>query len=457
MSPVLVAVEGPLKGHHFTIETDTSIGRGSSNTLQIEDTAISRYHCEILRVGESFLLRDLASRNGTFLNDEPIDERRLASGDKIRVGNSLFIFALELSRAATAAALDDLLTASTAMDISLEQGAETERRAETAPPDSGTIARHGMLGKSAPMRALYRQIDRAAPTEASVFITGESGTGKELVARALHRGSPRADEAFVVVNCAALPEALLESEFFGHEKGAFTGALAQHKGRFEIADGGTVFLDEIGEMPPALQAKLLRVLQEHEFERVGGTGPLRTDVRVIAATHRDVTTGIQQGTFREDLYYRLKVISLHVPALRQREEDILPLAQHFLRRFAKEFHREVSNFDDEARAWLLNYQWPGNVRELEHAIEQAVIMGSSNVVRAQDLRETVRSASDPSGPMTTRYHDALEETRREVILRALKQAGGVYTEAAKLLGIHPVHLHRLMRGMHLKSEIKRDS
>jgi DNA-binding NtrC family response regulator len=307
------------------------------------------------------------------------------------------------------------------------------------------------------MRALYRQIDRAAPTEASVFITGESGTGKELVARALHRGSPRADEAFVVVNCAALPEALLESEFFGHEKGAFTGALAQHKGRFEIADGGTVFLDEIGEMPPALQAKLLRVLQEHEFERVGGTGPLRTDVRVIAATHRDVTTGIQQGTFREDLYYRLKVISLHVPALRQREEDILPLAQHFLRRFAKEFHREVSSFDDEARAWLLSYQWPGNVRELEHAIEQAVIMGSSNVVRAQDLRETVRTAADPSGPTTTRYHDALDETRREVILRALKQAGGVYTEAAKLLGIHPVHLHRLMRGMHLKSEIKRDS
>ncbi|PYT19324.1 MAG: hypothetical protein DMG59_00710 [Acidobacteria bacterium] len=314
--------------------------------------------------------------------------------------------------------------------------------------------RHDMIGESEPMIEIYRQIDRAAPTAASILIQGESGTGKELVARAIHRNSLRALKPFVAINCAALTETLLESELFGHERGAFTGALNMRKGRFEAADGGTLFLDEIGEMAPVLQVKLLRVLQEHEFERVGGTKPIRVDIRVIAATNKDLNAEVKKGAFRQDLYYRLKVISIHMPALRQRRKDIPPLATHFLRGYSEKAGRKVTGFSQDARAWMLQYDWPGNVRELQHAIEQAVIMSRSELVRLSDLREAVIDSGEVESTTPTRYHDAIEQARRQVIGQALEQAGGVYTEAAKLLGLHPVHLHRLVRELNMRPELK---
>jgi transcriptional regulator with GAF, ATPase, and Fis domain len=313
---------------------------------------------------------------------------------------------------------------------------------------------HNMVGESAPMRSIYRFVSRVAGTESTVLITGESGTGKELVARAVHRNSGRAARSFVAINCAALTETLLESELFGHEKGAFTGAVAQKKGKLEVADGGTVFLDEIGELAPSLQAKLLRVLQEREFERVGGTRPLRIDVRVIAATNRNLGECVKDGTFRQDLYYRLNVVSVEMPPLRLRREDIPLLAAYFAARSGEKSKRHVRGVSPEARACLVNYEWPGNVRELENAIERAVVLGSSEFILPEDLPEAVLETEQPAGATMARYHEAIADAKRLVIMRAVEQAGGNYTEAAKLLGVHPNYLHRLIRNMNLKAVLK---
>jgi transcriptional regulator with GAF, ATPase, and Fis domain len=234
---------------------------------------------------------------------------------------------------------------------------------------------HNMVGESTTMKEVYRFLSRVAPTESTVLVSGESGTGKELVARAIHRNSPRAGRPFVAINCAAIPEGLLESELFGYERGAFTGAAAQKKGRLEMADGGVVFLDEIGELAPALQGKLLRVLQEREFERLGGSRPISVDIRLIAATNKDLTAAVKNRTFREDLYYRLNVVSLVVPALRERAEDIPMLAEYFVAKFAAKCKVKTKTISLEAMAALMNYDWPGNVRELENAIERALRIG----------------------------------------------------------------------------------
>ena len=321
---------------------------------------------------------------------------------------------------------------------------------------------HGMVGESAALKRVYQFIARVAPADTTVLVRGESGTGKELAARALHRNSPRGVRAFVAINCAALTETLLESELFGHERGAFTGALAQKKGKLEVADGGTLFLDEVGEMPATLQAKLLRVLQEREFERVGGTRTIRVDVRVVAATNRDLEEAVRTGAFRQDLYYRLNVVSLEMPPLRGRREDIPLLASYFVSKYAAKFKRRVTGLSAEARACLTAYDWPGNVRELENAVERAVVLGSTDRVLPEDLPETVLDAApDPSPPDTavtppvTRYHDALREAKRQLILRALEQSAGSFTEAARHLGVHPNYLHRLIRNLNLRPEIKK--
>src|SRR5829696_1852583 len=321
---------------------------------------------------------------------------------------------------------------------------------------------HGMVGESAAVKRVYQFIARVAPADATVLVRGESGTGKELAARALHRNSPRGVRAFVAINCAALTETLLESELFGHERGAFTGALAQKKGKLEVADGGTLFLDEVGEMPASLQAKLLRVLQEREFERVGGTRTIRVDVRVVAATNRDLEEAVRTGAFRQDLYYRINVVSFEMPPLRERREDIPLLASYFVSKYAAKFKRRVTGLSAEARGCLTAYDWPGNVRELENAVERAVVLGSTDRVLPEDLPETVLDAApDPSSPDTaaaapvTRYHDALREAKRQLILRALEQSAGSFTEAARLLGVHPNYLHRLIRNLNLRPEIKK--
>jgi Nif-specific regulatory protein len=635
MNHRLVARDGPLKGSVFQLDGgEFSVGRNPSNRLAVSDPSLSRQHCVIARHGDQFDIRDLDSRNGTFVNGVPVHERALAAGDEIQIGNSLFLFLSEDTQPAPSASvrLDErsVLTGATvilrsedsrylqpdkvattplpvlrvARDLKallkLSTAINSVRKLETlerqlmecifevvpaargailltgdnpdefnsvfswdrevgtiAPfPVSATVVRkvlqekvgvlstdvmedvalgasksllaaetrsllavplnvfermlgliyldtgsptarldqdhlelmtavaaisavalenarhverledenqrlkaeinieHNMVGESAPMRTVYRFVSRVASSDSTVLITGESGTGKELVARAIHRNSPRVQKPFVAINCAALTETLLESELFGHEKGAFTGALQQKKGKLEVADGGTVFLDEMGELAPSLQAKLLRVLQEREFERVGGTRSVRIDVRVIAATNRDLTESVKSGTFRQDLYYRLNVVSIEMPPLRQRRDDIPLLGSYFAARAGERSKRHVLGVSPEARACLVNYDWPGNVRELENAIERAVVLGSSDFILPEDLPEAVLETVQPAGATIAQYHEAVSEAKKQVILRAVEQAGGNYTEAAKRLGVHPNYLHRLIRNMNLKSVLK---
>jgi Nif-specific regulatory protein len=307
-----------------------------------------------------------------------------------------------------------------------------------------------MVGNSAAMKKVYQFIARVAPRDTTTLITGESGTGKELVARAIHRNSARANKPFLAINCAAIAENLLESELFGHEKGAFTGADLHKRGKFEVANGGTVFLDEIGELAPALQAKLLRVLQEREMERVGGTKTIPLDIRVIAATNRDLLEASRNKTFREDLYYRLNVISIRTPALRERREDIPALAGHFARRHGEKMKRRITGISAKARACLMSYDWPGNVRELDNVIERAVVLGSTDTILPEDLPDNLLAEAAPAGEPVTALHDGIREAKKQMIQRAVEQTGGNYTEAAVVLGVHPNHLFRLVRTLNLK-------
>jgi transcriptional regulator with GAF, ATPase, and Fis domain len=310
----------------------------------------------------------------------------------------------------------------------------------------------GIVGDSPALRKLLQMVARVAPQDTSVLILGESGTGKELVASALHRQSLRAAKPFVAINCAAITETLLESELFGHEKGAFTGAVAQKKGKLEVAEGGTVFLDEIGELAPALQAKLLRVLQQREFERVGSTRTMKLDVRLIAATNRDLSAQVRAGAFREDLYHRLNVVALRVPPLRDHAEDIATLARYFLERTAARCRRRVAGISPEAERYLMNYAWPGNVRELENAIERAVVLGQSDQVLPEDLPETVLEAAGvPEVPGA--LQSTVTESKRQSIIAAWQQAGGDHKQAAELLNIHPNSLRRLIRSLNLRDAL----
>ncbi|MGO9442061.1 MAG: sigma 54-interacting transcriptional regulator [Terriglobales bacterium] len=318
-------------------------------------------------------------------------------------------------------------------------------------------ADHGMIGESQAMRGVLEFISRVAGRESTVLVWGESGTGKELVARAIHANSGRANKPFVAINCAAITETLLESELFGHEKGSFTGAVSQKKGKLEAADGGTVFLDEVGELAVPLQAKLLRVLQEREFERVGGTRPIKVDIRVIAATNRDLKEASRAGSFRQDLYYRLNVVSVRMPALRERKEDIPLLANFFALRFGEKVKRRVAGISAKARACLLRYEWPGNVRELENAIERAVVLGSTELILVEDLPEALVEETTTEGEPVTALHEGLREAKKALIERAIEQAGGNYTEAAGILGVHPNHLFRLIKTLHLKPKRQRQA
>jgi Nif-specific regulatory protein len=310
---------------------------------------------------------------------------------------------------------------------------------------------HNMVGGSPAMRKVFDFIRRVAPTDSTVLIQGESGTGKELVARALHRNSSRAEQPFVAINCAAIAETLLESELFGHEKGAFTGAAAQKKGKVEVAEGGTLFLDEIGELASGLQAKLLRVLQEREFERLGGTKPIKLNIRLIAATNRSLPEAVKAGTFRNDLYYRLDVVTLNVPALRERREDISVLADHFAAKASRKCGMRAKPLSSEALGCLMHYDWPGNVRELENALERALVLGSTDSILPDDLPEAVLEAGSTTTASTDKYHGNIKETKKQLILQALQQAKGNYIQAATALGMHPNSLLRLIRNLDLKA------
>ena len=313
-----------------------------------------------------------------------------------------------------------------------------------------------LVGEGARMKEIFQFLTRVAPTESTVLLEGESGTGKELAARALHRNSHRGNKPFVAINCAAIPESLLESDLFGHERGAFTGAAVQKKGRLEVADGGVVFLDEIGELAPALQVKLLRVLQEREFERVGGTHTIKVDIRLIAATNRDLNEAVRTGEFRQDLYYRLAVVRLTMPPLREHREDIPMLTRHFVQKYAKRSKVKPKAVSREAMAALVNYEWPGNVRELENAIERALVMGSSDAVLLEDLPESLLEQESPAEMHEGKYHASLKELKKQLILDAVEQTGGNYVEAAAILGVHPNYLHRLIRNLGIKETLQNE-
>ncbi len=303
---------------------------------------------------------------------------------------------------------------------------------------SDRVAPNNIIGEAPAMQQVFEIVDQVAPSRASVLITGESGTGKELVANAIHQRSPRAKGPFIKLHCAALAESLLESELFGHERGSFTGAHGRKDGRFSLADGGTLFLDELGEISPAIQVKLLRFLQEHEFERVGGTDTIKVDVRVLAATNRNLTEEIAKGRFREDLFYRLNVVALEMPSLRDRQSDIPSLAEFFLTKYAKRNDKPIDRLAQETLELLLSYNWPGNVRELENAIERAVVLTTGSIVEPRALpatvRPTIQAHANGAPPIPGSTMDELE---RYAILETMKVTGGSTSKAAEMLGVSP--------------------
>jgi len=618
---------------YFLTEAEVRIGRDPSNSLAISDLSLSRRHCLLGQGKDGYRIRDLDSRNGTFVNGEAVTERRLNHGDQISVGDSVFLFLVKEDTDEAimrAVEFDDHITQATAQirpqdvlylqperilkelpatsrlgrnlnallkisrvvhsisdldqlqaqilalifeAVPAERGAilldgqgnekflsqfvhpATVNRGEPLRvsrtitrqvmeqgvailgadvPGSGGLSevkslvnfnvrsllcvpltvfqkvigciyldtttgsarfdkdhlelvasmagisavalenarrllwleqenlrlaaeinlQHNMVGEGSLMKDVYRFLSRVAPTDSTVLVSGESGTGKELVARAIHRNSPRASRPFVAINCAAIPEGLLESELFGYERGAFTGATAQKKGRLELANGGVVFLDEIGELAPALQVKLLRVLQEREFERLGGSRPIAVDIRLIAATNKDLAEAVKTKTFREDLYYRLNVVSVEVPPLRERREDIPILAEYFVTKFAAKCKVKAKKISAEAMAGLMNYDWPGNVRELENAIERALVLGVSEAIRPEDLPESILEKDPAPGAAEAKYHMAVKQLKKHLILTALEEAKGNYTEAARTLGVHANYLHRLVRNLDLRTSIR---
>jgi len=626
MKPRLAAITGKLKDTVISMnEGPVLIGRQTGASLRIRNAAVSRRHAVIEKEGDRFVIADLDSRNGTFVNDMPVKRCELHHGDRVQIGESQFFFLLEesdepaqtseirfeespllggpavrmtysdalyvmardlsalmkisttinairgldqLQRAlvellfevvparrgailllasgqagepvhfSSSFGLDRITGTERPLNVSqtiirrvLKDGAamliseaggdeglnteslvaarsrsvlcvplimlertlgvvyldtdepgekfvenhlqlttavaaiaavaiENARKIENLQNENQRLLddaniEHNMVGESSLVQRVYQIIARVAPTDSTVLICGESGTGKELAARAIHRNSRRAEMPFIAVNCAALAETLLESEVFGHEKGAFTGALVQKKGRLEIADGGTIFLDEIGELSPGLQTKLLRVLQEREFERVGGNRTIKIDIRVLAATNRNLEEAIAAGKFRPDLFFRLNVVELDMPPLRDRREDIPLLANYFARKYAEKCNRKIVGISPDAHKRLFNYDWPGNVRELENAVERAIVLGTTDSILADDLPEAVlESDSESPGDSASNFHDNVVRMKKQMIVDAMKQSKGNYTAAAKQLGLHPNYLHRLIRNLNLKDELK---
>ncbi len=333
-----------------------------------------------------------------------------------------------------------------------------------------SVSRDAIVGRSDKMEDIFRLVERVAPARSTVLITGESGTGKELVAKAIHEASPRADKPFVVVNCSNIPSELLESELFGHTKGAFTGAIAAKKGLFEVADTGSIFLDEIGDLRPELQVRLLRVIQEREFTPIGETSQVKVDVRIIAATNVDLKEAVKNGTFREDLYYRLSVVPIELPPLRQRPEDILPLTQHFIRKYNAENGREITEqLSAEVLSLLENYNFPGNVRELENVIERAVVIAATDEITVDCLRPEVRSpelaqermneAEGASGDLDisrgVNFYDEVKRFEMDLIRRALEQTGGHQSRAARLLGLNATTLNSKIKSYNITRKVIR--
>ncbi len=307
-----------------------------------------------------------------------------------------------------------------------------------------------IVGESAAMMRVFETIQQVAPSRATVLVVGETGTGKELIAHAIHRLSPRKNNPFIAVHAAALPTTLLESELFGHEKGAFTGAVERRAGRFELADGGTLFLDEVGELEPAMQVKLLRVLEERSFERLGGQKTIETDVRLVAATNKDLKQLAEQGKFRDDLFYRLSVVTLRLPPLRERRDDIPLLVRRFIDEFNRDNNKQVRELTPEAMNVLMAYDWPGNVRELRNAVEQMIVLARTDKLTLRDVPANIRGGADLTKISVVRTGMTVEEAEKQLIIQALKETGGNRTAAAKKIGISRRTLHRKLKQFNLQ-------
>jgi Nif-specific regulatory protein len=620
--PHITAISGPLEGQVFDLrEGEISIGRHSSNAIQLAEISVSRRHCVLRPEDDGVWLEDCGSENGTYLNGRPVERRLLERGDLLTVGDFSFLYSTGKRAASVGPAglrlsngefdgestfrldradgfygqpkqvlarlpvgeriarslnallrvaaslnrlqsvetlggelLDHLLEVIPADNAALlmtvrgtdevesvvtlqrepsQEPVELSRRvlrqtlSEATPllhkhvdgarsgslisvpliatrepfgvlyldcrspevefdeehlelaiavAEMGAAAlraaqhlawltdenerlrqgrlQHEMVGESPAMLRVLKLLERVAPADTTLLLLGESGTGKELAARAVHRSSPRAGKPMVTINCAALSEQLLESELFGHEKGAFTGAVGRKVGKFELADGGTIFLDEVAELPADLQAKLLRAIEQKEFDRVGGLRPIRVDTRIIAATNRDLRKRVEEGEFREDLYYRLNVIHCEMPPLRERGADACLLADHFTRVYRTKLGRGPARVSRQARSAMALYDWPGNVRELANAIERAVVMGDGDEIRVEDLPEAIVESGARGEGNASGYQAAVKRLKRELILKAVRDASGNVTQAARVLDLNPTYLFRLLRTLDLREELE---
>jgi transcriptional regulator with GAF, ATPase, and Fis domain len=421
----LVVIKGAQRGTEFVIASDViRIGKAPENDLVLADETVSRVHFEIVRDAKGYLVRDLRSTNGTFLDGAEIKEAYLRAGSVIAVGATELKFT------------------------------PFEERIEILPSEKEALGE--MVGKSPAMREIFGLIERIAPTDATVLVEGETGTGKDMIARTLHQLSPRRDKPFIVVDCGAVAGTLIESELFGHEKGAFTGAVSARQGAFELASGGTVFLDELGELSLDLQPKLLRVLEQRELRRVGGTKTIKVDLRVIAATRKDLRSEVEKGKFREDLFFRLNVVPITAPSLRERREDIPLLIDHMLARLdASSGGAGATQLSDATRAALMAHDWPGNVRELRNVIERALALGADPGMLVAPL------GPDHTAPRGVQLRDALEfepgvpfrDTKekwnelfeRRYLTWLLKRADGNISKAARDADMDRKYLHKLMR------------
>jgi len=438
------------------------IGRGREADLQLPDRSVSRLHARIYRFGNKYFLADLGSRNGTYVNGKLITQIPLDDGHTFIIGPYRIHF------------LQPVAASSPGDEPTVAPGASASP-APTAPACSATTAlsdnaapapakkpastqretsdkAFGMVGKSLPIRNLIETIRRVGPSDAAVLIDGETGSGKELIARGLHDASNRSFRPFIVVNCGAISPELIESELFGHERGSFTGATAQRRGAFELAHNGTIFLDEIGELPYTLQPKLLRALEQKEIKRVGGNEILLADARILAATNRNLKEEVAKKAFREDLYFRIGAIGISAPSLRERREDIAPLAEHFLTLLSANSARPVPKLSPAALDILISHDWPGNVRELRNAIQRAVVMSAGDELDATDF-SFLRSASNtcpehetPQG--LTRW----EQSERTNIIAELSRQGGNKTRTARVLGIAKSTLFEKLRKYGVSSQ-----
>jgi len=418
-SVVIAVVDGPSRGARAQVGSEIArIGTADGNDLVLADRTVSRFHCEVSVRGNTIVIRDCGSTNGTLIDGVRVREAEIPPGTLVRIGGSA---------------------------LRVELGEEPAFVEVSGRPSFGEL-----VGSSVEMRRVYAILERLALTDATVLVQGETGTGKDVLARSLHAASRRADRPFVAVDCGAIPEHLVESELFGHVKGAFTGATADRRGVFEEADGGTLFLDEIGEMPLALQPKLLRAIESRSIRRVGGTGARTVDVRIIAATNRSLASSINDGSFREDLYYRLAVVPIELPPLRARREDIPALVEHLIGQVCADNDRRPKRVAASAMTLVMQHDWPGNVRELKNVVERlAILTGDAEVITEADVGDALPrvKAVKPEFARGTPFKDLVSAAEREIIMAALEANDHHVSNTARELQLERSHLYKKMRAL----------